>query len=345
MLLSSAGAIDADDSFLPLTDGNTWEYSVNGQAMIQKVEQVKGGPWVLITSVEGQGTVREWLTVDRDGIQSLKMEQASGTIEYPKPLLILKLPAKPGQKWSQKLNFNGQEGSVDSEIVGPESVKVPAGTFEAILVISRTLMQGLEIGQSTWYAAGIGMVKRIQETRFQGKRQSVTFELAKYELKEDAGLKCSNCGLAGRPGQKFCVKCGGKIELPTNSQEGYKPSPEAATEFVKAENHLTKDEWDEAEAALGRAIAMEPKFAMAWHFRAFIRRDRGKLKEALADVNEALRVGVSRPSGLWLRGRIYFDMKEYAKAKPDLEEAVRLLPNIKSEVRPLLTKIDEELKK
>jgi len=38
-------------------------------------------------------------------------------------------------------------------------------------------------------------------------------------------------------------------------------------------------------------------------------------------------------------------MKEYAKAKPDLEEAVRLLPNIKSEVRPLLTKIDEELKK
>lgn len=66
----------------------------------------------------------------------------------------LKLPHKPGQKWSN--GWTGLKTTLTAH--GPEKVKVPAGEFECIRVEYRDERSPDPI-QTRWYAVGIGEVK------------------------------------------------------------------------------------------------------------------------------------------------------------------------------------------
>jgi hypothetical protein len=78
--------------------------------------------------------------------------------------LIPAYPA-PGNTWSSDANSRdfavyGVNGS--SRVVGVQTVKVPAGTFKALVVASKLTQPGFRFGSGTrtmWFAPGKGLVK------------------------------------------------------------------------------------------------------------------------------------------------------------------------------------------
>ena len=50
-----------------------------------------------------------------------------------------------------------------NEVSGPESVTVPAGTFQAMKVSTRVNQGGVVMKKTYWYAGGVGLVKSMAE--------------------------------------------------------------------------------------------------------------------------------------------------------------------------------------
>lgn len=65
------------------------------------------------------------------------------------PTCLLKLPAKPGDTWTDKV--------VNYTVVGEEEVEVPAGKFKAIRL--RGGYDNSDAVLNKWYAQGVGLVK------------------------------------------------------------------------------------------------------------------------------------------------------------------------------------------
>ncbi len=53
MFVTVACSVYVDGDLLPLSEGNTWEYTGGNQKLLQKVQKTEGGAWVLSTSMEG----------------------------------------------------------------------------------------------------------------------------------------------------------------------------------------------------------------------------------------------------------------------------------------------------
>ena len=78
-------------------------------------------------------------------------------------------PAYPsaGQTWSAtkpSLDFTTYGVTGQSKVVGLQSVKVPAGTFNALVVRSTLTQPGFPYGSGTrtsWFAPGKGLVKLV----------------------------------------------------------------------------------------------------------------------------------------------------------------------------------------
>ena len=112
-----------------------------------------------------------------------KMEAAfSGTA-----LAMLDTPSlKPGARWSYAFTqtfrvpnrppvSGGKSTPIEFQVVGTETVAVPAGSFKALKVLRKTT--GHEINE--YYARGIGLVKRESD------------DGTRWELKEFSGLKAA----------------------------------------------------------------------------------------------------------------------------------------------------------
>jgi hypothetical protein len=105
---------------------------------------------------------------------------------YDPPKQHLKNPLVAGAKWSWKgLSEVNQEASESYEVIGPETVKVAAGTFRAIKVVGK-IMDGSSLKTRTdWYADGVGLVKSMSES--QGLNYG--WELEDYSFKKGSSLK------------------------------------------------------------------------------------------------------------------------------------------------------------
>jgi hypothetical protein len=98
---------------------------------------------------------------------------------WESPLCILKLPHKDGAKWEaesiteQKVRTGGTYRDKERRqltATGPEEVKVPAGTFNAIRV--KEVVSSRE--STYWYAPGVGMVKCQSESRLGAKQPTIS---------------------------------------------------------------------------------------------------------------------------------------------------------------------------
>lgn len=87
----------------------------------------------------------------------------------------------------------------------------------------------------------------------------------------------------------------------------------------------------ERQAACTRVIASGaldgPTLAMAYFNRAKVHERRGDLAAALDDWGQAIGVGPAAPILYIERGSLLVEMKDYARAAADLDEALRLDPN------------------
>jgi hypothetical protein len=175
--------------FFPLRVGDSWTYRHNeGDAeFIVKVlsaeKQSDGSLWYLLEKLAGV-QIHSWYS-KIDGWALLHGEaylgQENAQARYEPPRQYLKNPLVAGAKWSWKgKGVMGQEIIEFNEVIGPQMVKVPAGTFRAMKILSRVTDGDSASTKTYWYADGVGLVKSMTE----GGQLKYGWELVDYSFKK-----------------------------------------------------------------------------------------------------------------------------------------------------------------
>ena len=159
---------DAADEglFFPIAVGSRWVFvGPQGEFEEAVTEAKPDGPATVLTVVRteaGKETWRSTFRVSRGGVELI----ASGGVTYEKPSPWLRTGLEPGAEWEYRYSRQETRFHVRVKFAGLESVEVPAGKFEAMRLegAETTHPQGLGNGQAnlstTWYARGVGPVKR-----------------------------------------------------------------------------------------------------------------------------------------------------------------------------------------
>ena len=178
--------------YYPLQVGNQWNYKlveangkeyamINRIARIETIDEKKYA--VLEAEVGGKVIATEHLRPTDKGIVRLR----TNNFECVPPIVLVKNPVKPGDKWGGKLTIMDGVANRDAKydaVAEEEMVKVPAGRFKTLRVAIR-LEEGDKVVNTTyWFAPGVGFVKQTAE----GEGINFNIELEKYKLaKKPAG--------------------------------------------------------------------------------------------------------------------------------------------------------------
>jgi len=131
---------------------------------------LRGGALAALGSLE--------VSLEPDGIHLIGSAQSGAT----ERTLILPARLDPGSTWQSEHTAGGQTRVHATDVVeGSESVTVPAGTFDAIRVVSNaTLESGATRGTVhtvVWYALDVGSVRTESATTIDGTTARVVVEL------------------------------------------------------------------------------------------------------------------------------------------------------------------------
>ena len=174
--------------YFPLRVGDSWTY--------RNTEE--GGYSLKVLSEEPQpGTSNRYLVELLSGVRINRIFSKSGNwvlfhgetypeheglkASYEPPLQYLPYPLSAGQKWEWSGKDPTQvEHHESSHAVGLENITVPAGKFRAMKVISEISGGGSPKTTTSWYAAGVGLVKSAT----QGGQIKYGSELTDYSFKK-----------------------------------------------------------------------------------------------------------------------------------------------------------------
>jgi tetratricopeptide (TPR) repeat protein len=123
----------------------------------------------------------------------------------------------------------------------------------------------------------------------------------------------------------------------TKTDEGEQPAPrtlEAALALGKL--HANKKEWAQAEASFTEAIKLNPDCAEAYHRRAGIRFNAGKVKESLPDFDTVVRLDPKNAEVCMNRSFVYLRLLRVDEALADLRHAQELDPDHPEPYRKVL---------
>lgn len=169
--------------YYPLQVGNKWTYKAGGQKVVIEVmkkesltrpnDKMKKYPGFTLKITSGDKSMTEQVAILNDGV---KRFQAAGKVIEP-PLLFFKLPLNKGEDWKVESTSDGTllKGTFRA---GEDTVKVPAGSFQAMTVSSTDFQIG---GQTMelqyWFAPQVGLVKQTVKTG----SLDTTLELLSFE--------------------------------------------------------------------------------------------------------------------------------------------------------------------
>ena len=145
--------------------GAKWVYERDGgreeAVEVSEVEKVDGELVVSRTAVDGEGMRYTKMIVSAAG---LRQEGVDGKVTW-----LLKAKLRSGESWDVP---DGKR-----TVHGPEKVEVPAGTFTALRVEWEHAGGKL----TSWYAPGVGEVKRV--AKIDGDTERVTRLLKSFKAK------------------------------------------------------------------------------------------------------------------------------------------------------------------
>ena len=166
--------------YFPTRVGTKWVYDKTfggapweGYAKVITESEEKNGRYLVtvkttsVDFVDTDATTIGRFEVSRDGFFKVAegLESEETRLEFDPPRCYLKLPHRVGEKWGA----NPRDGELPWVAGEVETVKVPAGTFEAIRV---------DCGKNSfWYAPGVGCIK--------GRRGDTRFEMKSFTLPKD----------------------------------------------------------------------------------------------------------------------------------------------------------------
>lgn len=179
--------------YFPLRVGDSWRYRMTDNdaeytVKVLSAEKQADGATVYLLEKQAGVVIRDWYS-KTIGWVFLHREAYEGQegldVKYQPPRQYLKNPIVAGDKWNWKGKSIAQTDVEEhNEVVGPEVVKVPAGTFRAIKVLSRVSDGEAVMTKTYWYADSVGLVKWVME----GGQLKNGWELVDYSFKR-AGAK------------------------------------------------------------------------------------------------------------------------------------------------------------
>ncbi len=122
----------------------------------------KDGTYTVTVSRDVSGQVVEFkYEVSANGVFALPRGDEKG-----EPRAVFKRPAKGGETWTTEQTGPGQGGTrTTTYTVGKEEeVTVPAGKFKAVVVAAETTLGGRVFKSTSWYVAGVGIVKTVAQS-------------------------------------------------------------------------------------------------------------------------------------------------------------------------------------
>lgn len=166
---------DSTDDLWPLQLGNTWttQMSINNSIVTQvvTVTRVTPGKDSSIASLEyrsgGTSVLKETYRSNAQGLFRLA-GGADGSSKITPGLPILQYPMAAGGKWSWNGSITAKGKATSATAVmtssGPETLKLPAGTFQAFKVhVDLTVLVGkrqVTYPNDYWFARGVGLVRQ-----------------------------------------------------------------------------------------------------------------------------------------------------------------------------------------
>lgn len=157
-------------SIYPLTKGLYWRYQTVSRSGdgperpgADQVSQVIESEYVLgqVRAVVSRKNGEREMPPTRAVVDSRAVTLSRANAPEDGSITVLNFPLEPGRTWPGR--SWGAHAQEYISIVGTESVKVPAGTFEATRTRHRiAYATGAEDFLHYWYVPGIGMVKAIE---------------------------------------------------------------------------------------------------------------------------------------------------------------------------------------
>lgn len=194
ILLASGGAAaekskpTAGDYF-PLRVGDSWSYrnaSGDGEYRLRVVldEQQPDGSTRYLVEMQSGVLVHSWFSKDSAWvlIHAERYPEHDGLeVKYEPAKQYLQNPLIAGSKWAWKgHDYTQTERNENNQVVGLETVTVPAGKFRAMKVVSKIDGAATPMTKTSWYADGVGLVK----SKTEGGEIKYGWELVDYSFRK-----------------------------------------------------------------------------------------------------------------------------------------------------------------
>lgn len=208
-LLAASPAFAGDEEYYPVALGNAWEYTDGLNTWITTIEAVSGNDFVTATRMNGELVSRTVFRRDKEGIKEVAYENQKGAGKHAKPLLVLRFPIKAGDAWKGSFTVGGARYTTVTVVKGPQQIRVPAGTFTAIVYVSTAETYGMTMVTTTWFVKGIGVVRMNVASRMSGQPMELDYRLVKAGVRK-AAARCGGCGAKFEADEDECGECGAK---------------------------------------------------------------------------------------------------------------------------------------
>lgn len=144
--------------YAPTTVGTKRVYEHRGAEQVLIVTKVENRNGKTVVSVErednGKRVADDVVEVSEAGL--IRTHWAG--IDYDPPLVLVQGPVRVGESWAVKTT--GIKGTKKAAAV--ETIKVPAGTFEAVRIESEYGPATAPSKSTAWYAPNVGLIKVIE---------------------------------------------------------------------------------------------------------------------------------------------------------------------------------------
>lgn len=175
--------------YFPLRVGDSWMYRNelgDAEYTVKVLSEEKQADGTIIYLVEKQVgiAIHAWYSKPV-GLVLMHREAYPGqeglNVRHEPAKQFLKNPLVAGTKWFWKgKGLTGMNVAENYQVIGPEVVKVTAGTFRAMKIVSKVSDGAALMTKTYWYADGVGLVKTLTES-FQLRNE---WELVSYSFKK-----------------------------------------------------------------------------------------------------------------------------------------------------------------
>jgi hypothetical protein len=163
--------------YFPLRVGDWWKYKSTTAddktseftvKVLNQEKQTDGAIFYLVETLTSFQPINDWYSKPTGWVVFQRQSYPKNpnlNVVFQPTRNYLKNPFKPGDSWSwQGQGMMGVEIQETSQVVGGESVVVPAGKFQAMKVVTQVTQGGTPVTKTYWYANRVGLVKSKTDT-------------------------------------------------------------------------------------------------------------------------------------------------------------------------------------